>query len=252
MKSYRIILATTALSLTLSGCSFFRGLAHFDRGSTAQPALAAGNNPFTDDGRKALAADEYGLAIQQFQSALAAGETKAPALNGLGVAFAKLGRFDLAERYFQGAMAVAPEEARYRENLARLMTSPAYAMRHDADRVQMAGLDPAAAAPADAAAQPRMAGAAPAEPAAPAPRPALAAGQLERVGAHQFFIRSAAPQSAPSAAVASRVDKGFKPQVRVALGSEGKPRADKTAGTGDLANFRAVVRVALPEAKAGQ
>lgn len=247
MKTCRILLAATALSLTLSGCSFFRGLAHFDREPTPRPALATGDQSFTDEGRSALAADEYGHAIQSFQTALAAGESRAPALNGLGVAFARLGRYDLAERYFQGAMALAPDDARYRGNLARLMASPAYAMRHDADRVRMAGLDPSTPAQPEAATQPAAVRAE-----VPVPRPVVADGQIEKVGAHQFFIKSAAPQTAPSAAVVNALPKGYRPQVRVALAPERRNDQGKAAGPADLSGFRAEVRVALPEATAGK
>jgi hypothetical protein len=70
-------------------------------------------------GRDALDKRQYGLAIIAFRNARQFPEQSAAALNGLAIAYLGLGRRDLAERYFRNAVALAPENARYRSNLAR-------------------------------------------------------------------------------------------------------------------------------------
>lgn len=80
----------------------------------------------TDQGRVHLYAHRTGLAVESFRNALANGEAPAPAYNGLGVAYARLGRPDLAETYFSRAMASDPANPHFAENFARLTRSPAY------------------------------------------------------------------------------------------------------------------------------
>lgn len=71
-------------------------------------------------GRDALADKQYAEAIVAFRNArLASGETAA-VLNGMAIAYAGIGRADLAEHYFQQAIAEAPDNPRYRHNLQRL------------------------------------------------------------------------------------------------------------------------------------
>jgi tetratricopeptide (TPR) repeat protein len=65
--------------------------------------------------------------------------------NGMGVAYAELGRADLAERYFLLAIASAPEDRRFAANLSRL-----YAKHAQAEPVLAA-----IAEPVPALAQPR-------------------------------------------------------------------------------------------------
>lgn len=70
-------------------------------------------------GRKALQDGHIVDAIESFQLAKFYPEHAAAAANGLAVAYSQLGRTDLTERYFQVAVALAPEDERYRSNLAR-------------------------------------------------------------------------------------------------------------------------------------
>lgn len=71
-------------------------------------------------GREALQLNQYGLAIISFRNVLRFPEHQAAASNGLGVAFAALGRPDLARRYFLEAVKADPEDRRFAANLARL------------------------------------------------------------------------------------------------------------------------------------
>jgi hypothetical protein len=70
--------------------------------------------------RAHMQAGRYGLAISQFRSAALLDPDSAPAQNGLAVAYAAIGREDIARRYFERAIALAPQELSYRRNFARL------------------------------------------------------------------------------------------------------------------------------------
>ncbi|WP_374285100.1 tetratricopeptide repeat protein [Novosphingobium sp.] len=101
------------------------------------PALAACANPFVKAnqaaarllpasgnadlamGRQALADGQYGTAIAALRFARLDPACSAEATNALGVAYARIGRDDLAERYFREALALAPDDRRFAANLAR-------------------------------------------------------------------------------------------------------------------------------------
>jgi tetratricopeptide (TPR) repeat protein len=127
--------ALIALSIPLGACNSFLGI-HFARHTprAAPPAVTVPTaQSATAIGRQQLADGQTGLAIESFRRALASGEEVAPALNGMGVAYARLERFDLAQRYFQQAMASDPANPKYGDNLARLMRSPVFALRRESD-----------------------------------------------------------------------------------------------------------------------
>lgn len=101
------------------------------------PALTACANPFVKAnqaaarllpvsgnadlamGRQALADGQYGTAIAALRFARLDPACSAEATNALGVAYARIGRDDLAERYFREALALAPDDRRFAANLAR-------------------------------------------------------------------------------------------------------------------------------------
>lgn len=139
----------------------------------------------TDLGRAHLAAQRNGLAIEAFNRALVFGGPAAPALNGLGVAYARLGRADLAYRFFTQASKADPANPLYARNLATLTQSA---------RFTLAALRPQAARPLVA-------------PAAPAPREP---GKLYRDGNRQFtLLTRPADRIATSCAVSF---KGVRPR----------------------------------------
>lgn len=70
-------------------------------------------------GRKALTDGDTMTAIESFQLAKLYPDHAAAAANGLAVAYSRLGRTDLTERYFQFAISLSPEDERYRSNLAK-------------------------------------------------------------------------------------------------------------------------------------
>ncbi|MGN7932780.1 hypothetical protein ACTJI5_22170 [Sphingopyxis sp. 22461] len=65
-----------------------------------------------------LASKQYGLAIELFKGASRDRALEAESLNGLAIAYDAIGRRDLAERYFQRALASDPTDRRARQNLA--------------------------------------------------------------------------------------------------------------------------------------
>lgn len=104
----------------LGGCALL--------GLNKEPRIqAAGTIPVGADafvqfeaGRASLEHGLYASAIAEFSSARGEPSLLAPSLNGMAVAYANLGRLDLAQRYFRQAIAAAPEDERFTANLARL------------------------------------------------------------------------------------------------------------------------------------
>jgi tetratricopeptide (TPR) repeat protein len=172
----------TAMAVALSGCGSIFGKTFAKQDHVQALPRQASATPSLDLGRAHLAAGNNGLAVEAFQAALVCGEPQAASLNGLGVAFARIGRFDLAERYFQGAARRDPTDARYTENLARLQTSPAYAARQKAQLMAQAQ---------------RVIDRAPAPLVAPRTAQASVANpKIERVGRGQVFIKSGNTETA--------------------------------------------------------
>lgn len=94
-------------------------------------------------GREALEYRQYGLAVIAFRNARLSPEHAAGAYNGLAIAYAQIGRPDLAERFFKEAIARAPGDKRYYANLERFYEAvPASAMR-PAREEALAAADPA-------------------------------------------------------------------------------------------------------------
>lgn len=226
-------LATLALLLALPGCSALFGTNKLasQTGSqsqvqAAEAAASVRQAALTDAGRRALDQGNTGLAIEAFTRAVRTGEAPAPAMNGLGVAYARIGRFDLAQRYFQRAAEIDPADSRYQTNLARLMRSPLFARRHEGDQAR--------ALLAQANQQ---------EQAEARTRQAAAPGQLQRTGANQFFIQTVAQSPAkgpvrtamvitrkqtPAAAEAKPVDpKMVEAAFDASVGKTAAPAEDK-------------------------
>lgn len=240
MRDYGKVLLAIALALPLGGCKSFLGVSLFSPGAARPVREAPLMAPATQAGRGELDAGRPGAAIEKFRQALAAAEPVAPALNGMAVAYARIGRFDLAQRYFEEAMAADPNDPRYRANLTALVQSPVFAMRRDGDvgaRLVKEASQASAAAGKAAAAN-----------AAPQP------GRLQRVSRSEVRIVTAAAYPAPFAggrqsvvAAAEPSLKGFKPIVRVAL-----PPA-KSMAEAETAGFKPLVRVTLtPSRQAGR
>lgn len=146
----------------LGGCQFLGNLHLTHRAPAArsdEPQLAVSASPATQAGRDHLRAGNPGLAIDAYNQALAYGEEPAAAYNGLGVSYARIGRTDLAYRFFRKAVMSDPLNPVYARNLATLVDSPAFTL----DQMKRAEPTPQVAivaqpAPAQAAARPRVTG----------------------------------------------------------------------------------------------
>jgi tetratricopeptide (TPR) repeat protein len=129
-----ICLVTAAVSL--GGCQSFpltSWMFKKDRpASEAGPALAGNTAGALEEGTAFLRAGELSAAVASFRIAQLDRATRADASNGLGVAYAKLGRLDLAERYFQAAILSDPDNTRYAANLLRLQQQVMLARRSGA------------------------------------------------------------------------------------------------------------------------
>lgn len=126
----RVLLAASGMAL-LGGCQIMgpRQVAKAEpvAGAEAAPPGAV-TAAWTAAGRTHLQAQRNGLAIEAFNRAIAQGEPAAPALNGLGVAYSRLGRTDVAYRFFSQAVRAEPENPVFARNLVRLTNSPAFTL----------------------------------------------------------------------------------------------------------------------------
>ncbi len=83
----------------------------------ATVANADGGAAALDEGRTYLATGNAAQAISSFRLALAADQGSIPALNGLGIAYDRLGRSDLARQHFEMALSLEPDAADVAYNL---------------------------------------------------------------------------------------------------------------------------------------
>lgn len=147
-----------------------------------------------EDGRARLREGQVGYAIVSLRLAATNPAFAAEAHNGLGVAYARLGRGDLAERYFREAMAEAPQDPRFAANLARYYQSRDAALA----RASSAPLGQVFAAEATVVAP---------DPQMPQPKHlsgAAAAEMIQRVSAREVVVRTAAATPAPVITVGQR------------------------------------------------
>ena len=115
-----------AAALALGGCQSFVNAFGFGpkpESNSEQLAEVFGSEEI-QNGRLALEQGNVAAAIQQFRLAALNETHAADAFNGLGVSYARLGRADLAERYFQAAVKVDPSDPKYAANLSRFYQSP--------------------------------------------------------------------------------------------------------------------------------
>jgi tetratricopeptide (TPR) repeat protein len=114
-------LALVVLAASLGGCQNFVQAFDFSRQSSA-PQYAIGPADLKE-GREHLRAGRTGNALSPLHRAALNPQTSGDALNALGVAYAKLGRADLAERYFIAATRVDADDERFAANLDRFYRS---------------------------------------------------------------------------------------------------------------------------------
>ncbi|MCZ8325373.1 MAG: hypothetical protein O9283_08945 [Sphingomonadaceae bacterium] len=194
--SLALVLAGT---VALAGCTSPMGRIALREGHRVDPALlAVPANPDLVSGKQALSAGNYGAAIAALRLARLDPASAAEATNGLAVAYAGIGRDDLAERYFRQAVAMAPDDRRFAANLARFTQ----------DReTQLAAAEP------------------PAPPPAPVV-PQLKAGlHVAAAGGNKTITVSGAPVAAqrPATAAAPRIAVVAPPPVKVVRVTPGQP-----------------------------
>lgn len=122
--SAKFVLCSSALVM-LSGCQGV--LAKIGLGgnrSVDSSAMAsASDGTRLELGLAALRSGSPGNAIYHFERAVLDPVTAPDAYNGMGVAYAQLGRADLAERFFNVAIMMKPSDDRFARNLERLYQS---------------------------------------------------------------------------------------------------------------------------------
>lgn len=156
------------------------------------------------EGRAHLLANRPGAAVVAFRQASYGATVRARALNGMAIAYDRLGRADLAQQYFMAAMNLEPENPSFAANFLRFNQNLATARQVDA----------VAAAQAEAL----LVGTAEGAPSgAAAPRDgAIAADRIQRVSPHEVRI-AAAPEEAiePESAQTDRVaTRAHSPALR--------------------------------------
>ena len=90
---------------------------------------AANTELALEEGRAYLRSGQIAAAVASFRIARMDPSTAAEANNGLGVAYAKIGRMDLADRYFRVAVELNPSDDRFAANLLRLQRDAMLARR---------------------------------------------------------------------------------------------------------------------------
>jgi tetratricopeptide (TPR) repeat protein len=121
MKKVPATLAALAVVMPLSGCQSFINAFNFgDHTRSTQPLFGQAD---LEEGRRLLADGQYGNAIPALQRAALNRQTAPDAANALGVAYARIGRGDLAERYFRAAVTLSPQDAKFAANLERFYAS---------------------------------------------------------------------------------------------------------------------------------
>lgn len=80
-------------------------------------------------GRAQLGAGLDALAIESFRGEIRVNPDSVDAYNGLAVAYGRIGRSDLAQRYFEMALAKDPASEKVQANLAKLIGTDKFAVR---------------------------------------------------------------------------------------------------------------------------
>ncbi|MDE1918796.1 MAG: hypothetical protein KGJ57_22470 [Sphingomonadales bacterium] len=209
MKTVRCTMLLLTLPVALGGCGLIRGHRNVAAlqpetysAFSAQLALA--------DGRHALDEGRPGLAIEAFRKALDDHAALAPALNGMGVAYARLGSFTTAQRLFAEALAIAPDHGEY-----------------------LANLDQARSGAADSAA--RLA--ASEEPSRPVERATASSdGNMTRVSGHEVMVRTMSPTAQATTAISwSTADRRMGTTAQASSAASARARVMTVSRSSDAA-----------------
>lgn len=128
MPLARPMLAALAMFGLLNGCATSPGLSGIrpvGDAAVGQTSVAAGN--------ALVARGQYGLAVAAYRRVLRLDPANSQALEGLAISYELLGRADLADRYYQEALALAPRNPRIYRNFAAFL----HAQRRPGDAEQL-------------------------------------------------------------------------------------------------------------------
>lgn len=224
MKNVRMMIAVVSAALCLAGCASMSGAKHASRASADNLDMAEIYHDYAVEqlelGRNQLRAGAHGLALDALRRAARDPATAVPALNAMGVAYAKLGRTDVASRYFNLALAREPANATAAANLARLQLDMRSAPQ-DVATTKPASSDRSGQDLASQAAAPEVARMI--KPAYGAKVIAESgAAQLQRVSAHEVRIGSRQGANSRYAQASAAVKSGYP--VKMVIGSrDGRP-----------------------------
>lgn len=118
-RQTQIFCSVGAIAL-LGGCSAFQPQAKLEIRSVESVQHSASKSDALAEGRALLKLGQNANAISAFRAALRDQPENGDAYNGLAIAYDRIGRKDLAQRYFELALSFDPENPRFRANLARL------------------------------------------------------------------------------------------------------------------------------------
>lgn len=183
IKQLRLLLVLAA-GAGISACHSSSNLSLRGLSVRQAESAASQSSMLTDHlslGKAFLDAGVLSRAVEEFRLALRDPDTLAEASNGLGITYARLGRDDLAERYFRIATAMAPEDLRFAANLRRFyVTGQRLAATAEAD------VGPASSLPvsSDAKAADQAGG-----------------GRIERLSRNEVRIHTSPPAQAPTTRV---------------------------------------------------
>ena len=200
----KVVAATgiVAASFALSGCQALFGPSLASRGEAQNVDMADYFEGRLAVGRLYLEKGLTTQAIIAFRQASYDTRFAGEAFNGMAVAYDQLGRTDLAHRYFNMAVAAAPQDDRFSRNLARLenripVLPDAVTQVEPVELAQLELPEPAAANPVEPVLERRGAitiGARPASGIVVASKPETAAIRTSR-----SEVRVAPPAAAPAA-----------------------------------------------------
>ena len=191
MRTCSKVTVLAASLLALSGCQSSPLTSWiFKRSDRAAVQLVAHDGMQSlREGREALQAGRLGQAIGLLRIAEMDPVSRPQASNALGVAYAQLGREDLAERYFRSAIAADPGDQRFVANLVRLQHAMlARKMRSEAAQLAAMHKGEADVAGGFLAAKTQPAG--------------QVAGGIAQRSRGEIFIATGVTQAAPTASVA--------------------------------------------------
>ncbi len=106
-------------TILVSGCAMQQNAAPEYRLSSTAPTVVPGAS-MLQRGRAQLDVGLNALAIEAFRAEIRSDPDSADAYNGLAVAYGRIGRDDLAQRYFETALAKEPTNIKAQTNLSKL------------------------------------------------------------------------------------------------------------------------------------